>query len=250
MTAVDRPGVAIFGATSAIAQAVARLYAEEGARIFLAGRNAPHLDAIASDLRVRGATDVHVHVVDFGEADSVAPACDAAHTVLGTIDVALIAHGTAVDQASCEHDDAALREAMQVNFTSYASLLVRMASILEAQGSGSLVAVGSAAGDRGKRRNYVYGAAKAGIAVLAEGLMGRSVRSGVYVTLVKPGFVDTPMTTSFRKGPLWISAGTAGHLIVRAIRARKTTVYVPWFWGWIMAALKILPQRVFARLDL
>ncbi|MFO1305780.1 MAG: SDR family NAD(P)-dependent oxidoreductase [Burkholderiales bacterium] len=250
MTAANQPGVAIFGATSAIAQAVARIYAGEGARLFLAGRNETHLDAIASDLRVRGATDVRVHVVDFGVANSCASACEAARAELGRIDVALIAHGTNVDQASCERDDAALREAIQVNFTSYASLLVRIAAIMEAQRSGSLVAIGSAAGDRGKRRNYIYGSAKAGIAVLMEGLMGRLSRAGVRVTLVKPGFVDTPMTASFRKGPLWISSSTAGRLIVRAVRAGKSTVYIPGFWRWVMTVLSLVPQRIFARLDL
>jgi short-subunit dehydrogenase len=244
------PAVAIFGATSAIAQAVARIYAADGARFFLAGRNEAHLRAIADDLHVRGAASVQVHAVDFREAEACAAACDAATRALGALDVALVAHGTLPDQAACERDDAALREALAVNFTSYACLLMQLANAMEAQRRGSLVAIGSAAGDRGKRRNYVYGAAKAGIAVLQEGLMGRLARAGVRVTLVKPGFVDTPMTAAFAKGPLWISPERAARIIVRAIRNGKTTVYVPWFWRWIMAVLRAMPQRLFARLDL
>jgi short-subunit dehydrogenase len=243
-------GIAIFGATSAIAQAVARLYAAEGARFFLAGRNADHLHAIADDLRVRGAPDVHVEVADFRSPESCASLCQAAARALGMVDVAIVAHGTLPDQSACERDDAALRDALAVNFTSYASLLSQLANVLETQRRGSLVAIGSAAGDRGKRRNYVYGAAKAGIAVLQEGLMGRLARAGVHVTLVKPGFIDTPMTASLRKGLLWISSERAGRIIVRAIRNRRTTVYVPWFWRWIMAVLRLVPQRLFARLDL
>jgi NAD(P)-dependent dehydrogenase (short-subunit alcohol dehydrogenase family) len=76
-------GIAIFGATSAIAQAVARLYAAEGARFFLAGRNADHLHAIADDLRVRGAPDVHVEVADFRSPESCASLCQAAARALG-----------------------------------------------------------------------------------------------------------------------------------------------------------------------
>ena len=243
-------GVAIFGATSAIAQAVARIYAAEGARLFLAGRNEAHLQAIAEDLRVRGAPSVHVGIADFRDVDACASVCDAASRALGSVDVALVAHGTLPDQAACERDDAALREALAVNFTSYACLLAKLANAMEAQRHGSLVAIGSAAGDRGKRRNYVYGAAKAGIAVFQEGLMGRLARAGVRVTLVKPGFVDTPMTAAFAKGPLWTSPDRAGRVIVRAIRNGRTTVYVPWFWRWIMAVLRIVPQRLFARLDL
>jgi short-subunit dehydrogenase len=243
-------GVAIFGATSAIAQSVARLYAAEGARFFLAGRNAERLHVVAGDLRVRGAAEVHVHAADFADLATCAPLCIEAARALGAIDVALVAHGTLPDQDACERDDAALREAIAVNFTSYACLLTQVANVLEAQGHGSLAAIGSVAGDRGKRRNYVYGAAKAGIAVLLEGLMGRLARAGVHVTLVKPGFVDTPMTASFDKGLLWTSPERAARAIVRAIRARRTTVYVPWFWRWIMAALRVVPQRLFARLDL
>ena len=249
MTPAGR-GVAIFGATSAIAQAVARIYAAEGARFFLAGRNDTHLRDIAEDLRIRGAPMVHVETVDFRDVEACASVCDAARRALGTVDVALVAHGTLPDQPACERDDAALREALAVNFTSYACLLAQLANAMEAQRSGSLVAIGSAAGDRGKRRNYVYGAAKAGVAVFQEGLMGRLAGAGVRVTLVKPGFVDTPMTAAFAKGPLWISSESAGRIIVRAIRAGRTTVYVPWFWPWIMAVLRVVPQRLFARLDL
>ena len=244
------PRIAIFGATSAIAQAAARIYAADGARFFLAGRSEERLRAVAADLRVRGASEVHVEIADFRIVEACAPLCDSAKRALGDIDVALVAHGTLTDQALCERDDDALRETIAVNFTSYACLLTRLASILETQRSGSLVAIGSAAGDRGKRRNYLYGSAKGGIAVLMEGLMGRLVRAGVRVTLVKPGFVDTPMTASFRKGLLWISAERAGKLVVRAIESGRTTVYVPWFWRWIMAVLRLVPQRIFARLDL
>ena len=244
------PAVAIFGATSAIAQSVARIYAAEGARFFLAGRNAEHLNAVAEDLRVRGASDVHVDTADFALVEKCAPLCEAAARALGVIDVAFVAHGTLPDQALCERDPAALAEAITVNFTSYACLLTQLANTMESQGRGSLVAIGSAAGDRGKRRNYIYGAAKSGIATLQEGLMGRLARTGVRVTLVKPGFVDTPMTAAFAKGPLWISSDRAARIIVRAIRNGATTVYVPWFWRWIMALLRVVPQRLFARLDL
>jgi short-subunit dehydrogenase len=243
-------GVAIFGATSAIAQATARAFASEGARFFLVGRSRERLEAVAADLAVRGASEVRVHVADFLAIEDWTALCATAKEALGTIDIALVAHGTLPDQAACERDETALRDALAVNFLSYANLLLGLAGILEAQGSGSLVAIGSAAGDRGKRRNYVYGAAKAGIAVIQQGLMGRLTRAGVHVLLVKPGFVDTPMTAEFAKGPLWIGPDRAAVAIVDGIRRRRSTIYVPWFWRWIMFALRLLPDRVFARLDL
>lgn len=247
----DAPqGVAIFGATSAIAQAIARIFAGTGARFFITGRQGERLAAIADDLRVRGATEVHTRIVDFAAVDSFAALCASAQDALGTLDVALVAHGTLPDQEACERDEHALHEALAVNLSSHVQLLAALARILDQQGHGCLVSIGSVAGDRGKRRNYAYGAAKAGVAAFAQGLMGRFARTPVHVLLVKPGFVDTPMTAGFAKGLLWIRPEQAAVAIVRAIRRRRSTLYVPWFWRWIMAVLRILPDRVFTRLNL
>ncbi|MCC6194124.1 MAG: SDR family NAD(P)-dependent oxidoreductase, partial [Burkholderiales bacterium] len=236
-------GIAIFGATSAIAQATARIFAAAGARLFLTGRQGERLAAIAADLRVRGASEVHVRIADFSAIDGWAALCASAKDALGTMDVALVAHGSLPDQEACERDEQALHDALEVNLSSHVQLLMALARILEEQERGCLVSIGSVAGDRGKRRNYVYGAAKAGVAAFAQGLMGRFARTPVHVLLVKPGFVDTPMTAGFAKGLLWIRPDQAAAAIVRAIRRRRSTVYVPWFWRWIMAALKILPDR-------
>jgi len=241
--------VAIFGATSAIAQAFARRYATQSARFFLVGRTPDRVDAVAADLRVRGAAEVTTALADFSDSDCRA-LCDAAKRSLGTIDIALVAHGQLTDQPSCETDSAKLQETFDVNFLSHAQLLLGLANTLEAQGSGSLVAIGSAAGDRGKASNYVYGSAKAGIAVLQQGLMARMRGKGVHVLLVKPGFVDTPMTSEFKKGLLWIGPDRAAASIVAAINAKRTTIYVPFFWRYIMLGLRALPDAVFVRLGL
>lgn len=241
--------VAIFGATSAIAQSFARRYAGEGARFVLIGRTPDRLEAVASDLRVRGAAEVTTVLADFSNPDCRA-LCDAAKQELGAIDIALVAHGQLTDQPASESDSAKLRETFDVNFLSHAQLLLGLANILEAQGSGSLVAIGSAAGDRGKKSNYIYGSAKAGIAVLQQGLMARMRGKGVHVLLVKPGFVDTPMTAEFRKGLLWIGPDRAAASIVAAINAKRTTIYVPFFWRFIMLGLRALPDSVFVRIGL
>lgn len=241
--------IVIFGSTSAIAQAFARHYAAEGARFFLVGRTPDRVEAVAADLRVRGAVEVTTALADFSNPDC-RPLCAAAKQSLGGLDIALIAHGQLTDQPACEADAAKLQETFDVNFLSHAQLLLELANILEAQGSGSLVAIGSAAGDRGKKSNYIYGSAKAGIAVLQQGLMARMRGKGVHVLLVKPGFVDTPMTAEFKKGLLWIGPDRAASSIVAAINARRTTIYVPFFWRFIMLGLRALPDSVFVRLGL
>jgi len=242
--------IAILGATSAIAQAFARRYAAHGASFHLAGRSRDRLDAIAADLRVRGAAQVDVAVVDFADLAAARAACHDAKASLATIDIALVAHGTDFDQAASERDAQALDAALAANLTSHLHILLALASILEAQRSGTLVAMGSAAGDRGKARNYVYGSAKAAIAVLQQGLMARLAPHGARALLVKPAFVDTPMTAGLPKGALWITPDRAAAAIAAAVRKGKTTVYVPWYWRFIMMALRALPNRLFVRLGL
>jgi short-subunit dehydrogenase len=224
--------VAIIGATSAIAQATAACYAEEGAELFLVARDAAKLAAVAADLRVRGAARVEELV-----ADLMSPPPIAAQA--GDVDVVLIAHGSLPDQHAIDRDPAAQVAAFTLNATSVIALAAEFANVLEARRGGTLAVIGSVAGDRGRRSNYVYGAAKAAIHAYCEGLRGR-----IDVVLIKPGWVDTPMTSHMKKNPLFANARTVGRGIHDAIAAKRAVVYLPWFWRWISLAVRMLPARL------
>lgn len=238
------------GATSAIAMATAREYAREGARLFLVARDAERLAAVAADLRVRGAAAVETAVLDARDRARHESLLDAVEATLGPPDVVLLAHGVLPDQSRCEQSVAATLESIEVNFTSTVALLTLLANRLEARRGGVIAVIGSVAGDRGRQSNYVYGAAKGGLAIFLQGLRNRLHRSGVVVVTLKPGFVDTPMTAAVPKNPLFASAATAGRAIHRAIERRRDVVYIPWFWRPIMAAVKSLPEALFKRLRL
>ena len=242
--------VLILGATSAIAAETARVYAAEGARLFLVARNPERLSAVAEDLRVRGASEVGTAALDVRDTGRHEDVVNAAAAALGGLDVALLAHGVLPDQARCQESAPAALEALAVNFDSAVSLLTLLANRLEAQRSGVLAVVTSVAGDRGRQSNYVYGAAKGGLAIFLQGLRNRLYRSGVVVITLKPGFVDTPMTAGIPKNPLFASASRAGRAVHRAIEARRDVVYIPWFWRPIMAVVNSLPEAVFKRLRL
>jgi short-subunit dehydrogenase len=247
----DRPvRVLIVGATSAIAAETARAYAAYGARLFLTGRNAERLSAVAEDLRVRGATAVETAVLDVTDRRRGAEVMEAAWSAFGGLDVALLAHGVLPDQARCQSsaDDAVA--ALDVNFASTVALLTPLANRFEATRAGCLAVIGSVAGDRGRQSNYVYGAGKGGVDRFLEGLRNRLFRSGVAVVTLKPGFVDTPMTAGVPHGPLFASARRAGRAIHRAIERRRDVAYIPWFWRPIMAVVRALPEAVFKRLRL
>jgi short-subunit dehydrogenase len=237
----DGMKVAIIGATSAIAQATAVCYAEAHAELFLIARDAAKLSAVAADLRVRGAARVEEIVADLADLPR--------HRLLvaavgDDVDVVLIAHGTLPDQLAIESDPAAQIDAFNLNATSVISLAAEFANVLEARGQGTLAVIGSVAGDRGRRSNYVYGAAKAAVHAYCDGLRGRLSAAGANVLLVKPGWVDTPMTKSMKKNPLFASARSVGRGIYDAIEHRKAVVYLPWFWRWISLIVRMLPGRL------
>lgn len=242
--------VLIVGAASAIAEQYARLEAAAGSTLMLAGRSEPRLQAIAADLRTRGAGAVDVFVLDVNEVERHETLLDAAWARAGRVEVVLLAHGTLPDNAACAADPAlALRE-FATNGTSTLALMAAAARRLEAQGSGTLAVISSVAGDRGRASNHLYGSAKAAVSAYASGLRQRLHGSGVNVLTIKPGFVDTPMTREFRKGLLWASPQAVARGIARAIAARRSVAYLPWFWWGIMRVITHIPEPLFRRLRL
>ena len=242
--------VLIIGATSAIAEATARLWAQRGASLFLLGRQADRLEAIAADLRVRGAAFVECRVMDACDTPAHAAMIAAAEAAMGGLDVALIAHGSLPDQKACEASvDLMLRE-IDTNGVSVIALAALLGERFETQGAGSLAVISSVAGDRGRQSNYVYGAAKGMVSLFLQGLRNRLAKHGVQVLTVKPGFVDTPMTAAFPKGALWAKPEAIAHGIVRAIDRKRDEVYLPGFWWPIMTLIRHIPERVFKKMSL
>ncbi|HTZ35131.1 MAG TPA: SDR family NAD(P)-dependent oxidoreductase [Stellaceae bacterium] len=244
--------VIVLGATSAIAEATARLYAAEGAELLLVGRRKERLAAIADDLRLRGATRVETATHDLAAPGDAAEAFAAFAASLGGADHVLLAYGILGDQAEAERDAATAQQSLATNFTSAAAWALAAAALLERQGHGSLVVLGSVAGDRGRRANFVYGAAKAGLAALVEGIAHRFAHRGPRAVVVKPGPTITPMTAGFadRTGPLWATPQSVARIVRRAAERGGPVVYAPWFWRFAMLVIRFLPAPVFNRLDL
>lgn len=249
MTTQNPLRVLILGAGSGIAQATARLYAAEGAIIGLAGRNSERLAAIAADLKARGAAAIEIFEVDF-----TAP--DAASTLVGMVaalrglDHTVLAYGVLGDQALADRDEAAALAIIDVNFRSAATWTLAVANLLERQGKGSLVVLGSVAGDRGRRANYVYGAAKAGLAVLVQGISHRFRGVGPRVVIVKPGPTDTAMTAGMAKGgPLWATPEAVAAVVRKAADSGAPVVYAPGRWWLVMAIIRNIPVSIFNKMN-
>jgi len=242
--------VLIIGATSAIATAFARQCATRKGRIFVVARNATRLQMLVDDLQVRGAAAISSRVLDVRNLDQHAEVLLAAVEFLKVLDVVLIAHGSLPDQGVCETESSMLQQALQVNGNATINLLALAANQLQLQHCGSLLVISSVAGDRGRASNYVYGAAKAAVTAFASGLRNRLYRDNVQVITVKPGFVDTPMTASFKKGLLWAQPEAIAQGMQRAIEKQRDVVYLPAFWRPIMWLIRMLPEGIFKRLQL
>ena len=242
--------IAILGAASAIAEAAARLWAAQGARLALVGRDGDRLEAIAADLRARGTASAEPIVADCASADPVATLNSIADRI-GGLDIVLLAYGALGEQGELERDPKAAADLLHTNFVSAAGWCLAAADHFERQHSGAIIVIGSVAGDRGRQSNYVYGAAKAGLGTLVQGLAHRLAKSGARAVLIKPGFVDTPMTAHIaRKGLLWAQPGEIGRAIVRAADNGGPVVYAPFYWRGIMAIIRGVPAPIFHKTKL
>lgn len=251
MTEPVPPTLLILGATSAVAHAYARLRLSQGpVRLILAGRNGAALEDIRSDLLARGAADVVVVAGEIGDPDSVPALFEEVLKATPQLDEVLLAYGLLGEQVSQQASPSVLTEALNVNFLSAAIWSECVAARFEQQGHGRLAIIGSVAGDRGRQSNYIYGAAKAGLERLAEGMAHRFAGTReISVTLVKPGFIKTPMTDHIegRSGPLWAEPEAVAASIARAVDKRRMRIYTPWFWRWILLIIRAVPVPVMHR---
>ncbi len=234
---------AIFGATSRIAQEVARILAARGVALFLVARNQEELNVVAADLRARGAPQVTTALADLNDLDQHAKLLAQA----GAVDLLLVAHGVLGDPEVTFRDLAAAELVLRTNLVSPISLLT-LAAQSAAQGS-CLAAISSVAADRGRKKTGIYGVSKAGLDAFLSALRQRLLARGVRVLTIKPGLVDTPMTAQLAKGPLFTSAAQVARGIVRAVDSGRDVVYLPGFWRLIMFVIRALPEPIFKKLD-
>jgi short-subunit dehydrogenase len=242
--------ILILGAASAIAESAAKLWAAEGARFALVARNAERLDAIAANLKTLGSAETHVFPLDCAHVEAKEQFGKIVET-LGGLDIALLAYGTLGEQKALEADPKAVADLIATNFSSAVAWCLEIAALLERQRSGVLIAIGSVAGDRGRRSNFIYGACKGGLARLVEGIAHKLAPLGARAVVVKPGFVDTPMTADFeKKGLLWVKPEAVAAVVVKAAESGGPVVYAPFFWRFIMLVIRHLPVFIFNKLNI
>jgi decaprenylphospho-beta-D-erythro-pentofuranosid-2-ulose 2-reductase len=237
--------VLIIGASSAIAAEVARRCATRGDRLFLIARDPQKLRALEAEL---GGCVVGTLAADLTSTSRSAALIAKAVRALGELDLTIVAHGLLGDQRATELHYSAAEEVLQTNLLSVIALLIPIANVLEAQGQGTVAVLTSVAGDRGRPRNYTYGAAKGALNLYLQGLRSRLHGRGVKVFAIRLGPVDTPMTAGHRKTLLFGKPGPIADRLLHLLEGRRQDLYLPSFWAPIMAVVRNLPEGVFQRL--
>ncbi len=239
----------ILGASSTIAKAFTRSVAEQGANVVLAGRRMDDLQATAADAQARGAASTHPVMFDARDPATFQTIIDVATAQGGTINCAVFV-GSMPAQDAIDADPAILDGVIADSLTGPARFLQMLAPVLQENGKGSIVGVGSVAGDRGRVGNYVYGAAKAGFATYLSGLRNALGRHGVHVLTVKPGPVDTAMTEGLGPQPFMTTADAVVADIHKALGKKRNTLYTKWIWWPVMTVIKLIPEPIFKKMSI
>ena len=240
--------ILILGATSDVAVAIARRFANENYTLLLAGRDEETMKRTARDISIRAQADVRTIYFD---AEDTRSHRDFYYSLDVTPDVSVCVFGYLGDQQKAQTDWQEAARIIQVNYTGAVSILNIIASDYARNGKGTIVGISSVAGERGRQSNYLYGSAKAGFTAYLSGLRNRLYGMGVHVVTVKPGFINTKMTEGLNlPKPITAEPSHLGKAIFNAVQKKKNVIYVLPAWRLIMLVIRLIPEGIFKKLKL
>lgn len=240
--------IAVVGSLSAIAKSYVRLKAKQGHKFLLFARNFDELKKQKDEALLLGSKEVETHLFDASSPEIARQLQDVLQRNL--VDQALICYGQLSDQPKSQSSDEYLGTQLQINCVSVMRIIEILAAYFENKQSGHLAVITSVAGMRGRQSNYIYGACKAALSTQLEGLSHRFSNSPIHVLDIRPGFVDTPMTSAFKKGFLWATPDRVALDIAKAVDAKKQVLFTPFFWRAIMLIICSLPRAIIQKTKL
>ncbi len=237
--------VLVVGATGGIAKALCREFARHGFDLVLAARDEEELAILSADLEIRGGVQTRVvrfDALNYNSHPDFWRSC-------GEVDGVVCCFGVLTDEGEASRDWDKCRVLLETNYNANVSLLNLVAATFEERGRGWIGVLSSVAGERARRSNFLYGSAKSGLTSYCEGLRSRLFPSGISVTTIQPGPVDTGMTWGKDKLPLLAPPEKVAGDIYRGLRRGKDVVWTPAPWRLIMAILRVVPSPIWKRLD-
>jgi len=241
--------VLILGAKSDMAKATAEYYAKNGWNLSLAGRNViAELSTFSGRLKDDYGCEINLYELDILDFQSHT---DFFKSFQQKPDGVICFIGFLGDQQKSEMDFNETETVIDSNFTGIVSLLNIFANYFEEKEDGFIVAVSSVAGDRGRKSNYTYGSAKAALTTYLSGLRNRLSPKNVRVMTVKPGFVATKMTKNLDLPELLtVSPDYVAKKIFKMQQRRADQIYIPGYWYFIMTFIKLIPERIFKKINI
>jgi short-subunit dehydrogenase len=242
--------ILLLGGTSMIGESIMSSLLQEEDDLIITGRSLSTLEPVAADLKIRHRCTVKFLAYDMCSAQECEKIGNKIVESWGIPDIIIAATGALGDQGIVRDDVKLSYQVAMSNYLGITSTLTPMIGPLEQRGCGHIVVLSSVAGDRGRQSNYVYGAAKSAVNTYLSGLRSRLRVSGVKVTTVKLGFVDTPMIAGKEGAFLVAKPEWVGRKIVALINRPTDVVYLPGFWWLIMLIIKHIPEMIFKRLKI
>ncbi len=241
----------VIGASSGIGEALARKLAAQGALVSIVARRADELERIAGEINdLCGEERAFPFPQDVLRRDEIPHLFQEIPRAMGGLDLVIYAAGVMPEVDFEEYDTSKDSLMVEVNLLGAMAWLNEAARRFNKLGSGTIVGIGSIAGDRGRSANPGYNTSKGALAIYLEALRNRVARRGVRVVTIKPGFVDTPMTFG-KPGLLWlISAERAAEIILAKARRGVVCAYVPARWRLVSWVIGSIPSFLFRRLKI
>lgn len=237
--------ILILGASSSIGRATAMAFAEKGDTVYLAGREIAELERLSTDINIRydlkDNTKALYGVLDIENIESHHDFFNRVLITTPQLDGIVFAMGYMGESVS---------KTLNINFNAAVNILEICAAYFEQQKSGFIIGISSCAGDRGRKSNYLYGAAKGGFSIYLQGLRNKLFNSNIRVITIKPGFVDTQMTFGLPGLFLVAQPQVIGKYIADTVNKKTDVFYLPWFWRYIMLVIKSIPEFIFKRMSL
>lgn len=243
--------ILVLGGTSEIGLAITAEFLKRGsARVILAslpgdkGREAAEQEMLAA-----GASSVKTidfNATDFDSHEGVVEEAFAD----GDVDVCIVAFGLLGDAEELWQNQRKAVQIAEVNYTGAVSMGVLVGQKFKAQGHGQFIAMSSAAGERVRRSNFVYGSTKAGLDGFYLCLGEALEEYGVKTLVIRPGQVRTRMSAGVKEAPLTVNKEDVAQLAVKSVEAGKTLVWAPPLFQLVMMILKHIPRGIFKKLPI
>ena len=240
--------VLIIGAKSDIAKSLAEVYAKNNYNLYLAGRNIDEIEEFSNTLKEKNSIEIKLKefdIVKFNLHEEFYKSLK--ERPFGVILVA----GFNPEQKEAELNWEISLRSINVNYVGPISILNIAANEMEKNQKGFIVGISSAAGDRGRQKNYIYGSSKGGLSTYLSGLRNRLFKKGIHVLTVKPGFVETKMTKGLNlPKKLTAQPSEVADDIFAAQKNKKDILYTSWIWRYIMIIIKSIPEFIFKKTDI